>query len=156
MVCGCWECFSQSKYTHCPQNKHISKMCPVKGDITIIYYTNCITLWWSVNLSHNCALNVWTVTFIKLPQLLIFRLIAIVIVCTGQDVYCDWLRHSQPPTHQVKQPIRDIWHLLILSYVSLRKTEYVSQSKFACCIRKSCPIVGDLASSPWRVQLYIY
>ncbi len=39
---------------------------------------------------------------------LIFRSIAIVIVCIGQGVYCDWLGHSQPPTHQVKQLIRDI------------------------------------------------
>ncbi len=89
------------------------------------------TLWWSVNLSHIWALNVWTVSSIyKNSQLLIFSSIAIFIVCTGQDVYCDWLRHSQPPIHQVKQPIRDIWHLLILSYGSFRKPEYVSQSKF--------------------------
>ncbi len=30
----------------------------------------------------------------------------------------------------------------------LSKAEYVSQSKFACCTCKSCPIVGELASSP--------
>ncbi len=30
----------------------------------------------------------------------------------------------------------------------LSKAEYVSQSKFACCIQKLCPIVGELASSP--------
>ncbi len=51
----------------------------------------------------------------------------------GQCVYCDWLKHSQSPMHQVKQPITDISHLPILSVcVSLSKAEYVNQSKFAC------------------------
>ncbi len=45
--------------------------------------------------------------FYKLPQLLIVRSIAIVL--GSAVVHCDWLKHSQPPTHQVIQPVTELF-----------------------------------------------
>ncbi len=48
----------------------------------ILWYIVIPTLWWSVNLSHNWALNVWTVTVIKTP-----RTINIQINCKSYCLY---------------------------------------------------------------------
>ncbi len=74
------------------------------------------TLWWLVNLSENWAFNVWTVNFINSSQL------QYAIVCSGECVYGDWLKYSQPPTHQVIQPITDFSHLLTLSVCVSQKS----------------------------------
>ncbi len=91
------------------------------------------TLWWSVNLSHNWAFNVWKVNFIKTPttintQVNCNRLLCVlgsVCIVTGWSIY------SHPHTKWYSQS-QTIHTLLSYQYVYLRKPEYVSQSKCAC------------------------
>ncbi len=74
-------------------------------------------------------------------------------VCSGQCLYCEWLKHSQPPTPQVIQPIMNISHLHILSVCVSQQgriCEPIKICMYTSC--KSCTIVGELASSPVRVN----
>ncbi len=61
-------------------------------------FTHHHTLWWSVNLSHNWALNVWTVTFIKTPTT-----INIQVNCNSYCLYWTgcvlWLAEVFTATH---------------------------------------------------------
>ncbi len=69
-------------------------------------------------------------------------------VLLRQCVHCDWLKHSQPPTHQVIQPIRLFTpSYLICMCISARQNILANQ---ICVLytHKSCPIVGEIASSP--------
>ncbi len=103
------------------------------------------TLWWSVNLSHNWALNVWTVTFIKTPTT-----INIQVNCNSYYLYWTgcvlWLIEAFTTTHTSGETANQ-GHLTP-SYLIL----CVSQNARICqtikiCMyttRKSCPIVGKL------------
>ncbi len=46
----------------------------------------------------------------------------------GSAVHCDWLKHSQPPTHQLIQLVTGLFTPSYLICVYLSKAESVSQS----------------------------
>ncbi len=48
-------------------------------------------------------------------------------VCSGECRYCNWLGHSQPPTHRVMQPITDISHLILSMCISARQNMLANQ-----------------------------
>ncbi len=64
-------------------------------------------------------------------------------------VHCDWLKHWQPLTHQVIQPVTGLFtpSYLICVIISTMQNMLANQIcvLYTC---KSCPIVGELASSP--------
>ncbi len=110
------------------------------------------TLWWFVNLSDNWAFNVWTVNFINSHN---SSQLQYAIFCSGQCVYCDWLKYSLPPTHQVIQPVTDFSHLLIVSVCVPQQDRICLPIKICMyTTRKSCPIVGELVSSPMEDNGY--
>ncbi len=104
------------------------------------------TLWWSLNLSDNFAFNFWRVNFIN-SQLLIIKSIAI-CYCLFWAVSALWLAEAFTATHT---PGDTGNHKLFTPYlicmcISERQNMLANQ----ICMyttRKSCPIVGELASS---------
>ncbi len=75
-------------------------------------------------------------------------------IVLGSAVYGDWLKHSQPPTHQVIRSVSGVFTPSYLISVSLSARHDLLTNEICVLYTcESCPIVEELASSPWRVIL---
>ncbi len=101
---------------------------------------------WSVNLSHNWAFNVWTVDFIKTPTAIntqvncnSYCLFWTLCVLWLAEEFTDAHTLGETSTHRHFTP-----SYLICMCLSESQNMLANHTK-------SCSIVGELASSPWRV-----
>ncbi len=95
------------------------------------------------------AFNVWTVNFIRTPTTIYTQvLIAIAIVSSGQCVL--WMAKTFTATHTPGETANHgHFTLLILSVCVSQKARICYPIKICMYITcKSCPTVGELASSP--------
>ncbi len=69
-------------------------------------------------------------------------------VCSWQCVHCDWLKHSQPPTHQVIEPITTFHTFLSHLYMYLSRQDMLANQSCVLYTCKSCRIVGELSFKP--------
>ncbi len=109
------------------------------------------TLSWSVNLSHNWALNVWTVTFIKTPTT-----INIQVNCNSYCLYWTgcvlWWAEAFTATH-TSDETANLGHLTASYLMCLSESQnMLANQNLHVYNTQISPIDGELASSPWRVK----